>query len=83
MRHGKWARKLRPIASLALLGAVTSGCGVSDGDHYGGGGYYGSPGRYSSYHRGDGHRRSSQPRVEKWSQQRLQQHWREQARKAR
>jgi hypothetical protein len=84
MRHGKWARALRPMASLALLGAVAGGCGLPDG-YYGGGGssYYGSPSYYSGYHRRDNHHRSSQPRVEKWSQQRLQQHWREQAQKAR
>ncbi|MBD0274396.1 MAG: hypothetical protein ICV73_20985 [Acetobacteraceae bacterium] len=78
MRHGK--RALRPIASLALLGAVAGGCGLPDG-HYGGGGsgYYGSPG----YYRRDNHHRSSQPRTERWSQQRLQQHWREQAQKVR
>ncbi len=78
MRHGK--RALRPIASLALLGAVAGGCGLPDG-HYGGGGsgYYGSP----SYYRRDNHHRSSQPRTERWSQQRLQQHWREQAQKVR
>jgi hypothetical protein len=85
MRHGMRARALRPVAFLALLGAVAGGCGLPDGHYGGGSGYYGSPSYHSSsYHRRwDSHRRSSEPRVERWSQQRLQQHWREQAQKAR
>ncbi len=83
MRHGNWARALRPVASLALLGAVAGGCGLPDGHYGGGSGYYGSPSYYSGYRHKDSHRRSSEPCVERWSQQRLQQHWREQAQKVR
>jgi hypothetical protein len=85
MRHETRARALGPIGSLALLGAVASGCGLPDGYYGGGGGsgYYGSPSYYSSYYRSDSHKHSSSPRTQNWSQQRLQQHWREQAQKVR
>ena len=62
------------------------------GGYYGGGpGYYGSP-YYGGYGYGGYNRfgprgyhggAPSQPRVQNWSQQRLQQHWLEQARRAR
>ncbi len=89
MRHRNWERALRPVASLALLGAVAGGCDLPAGHYGGGSGYYGSSSYYSSpsYYSGHRHRgshgRSSQPRTENWSQQRLQQHWREQAQKVR
>jgi hypothetical protein len=78
-------RMPRPVPVLATLGTVLAGCGLplSDGYHGGGSSYYSSP---SYYHRPYSHYRSSEshkPRTENWSQQRLQQHWLNQAQRAR
>ena len=82
----KRVRALGPVFALAAVGAAMGGCGLPDGyyggrDHYGSPGYYGSPSYYRSHRHNDGHR--SSPRTENWSQQRLQQHWLNQARQAR
>ena len=103
MRRTKWARALRPIPILAVLGVALAGCGGGlgsgryGGGYYGGGpGYYGSPyyggygaGPFGGYNRyraprgyyGGGY--GGAPRRENWSQDRLRQHWMEQARRAR
>ncbi|GAA0595550.1 hypothetical protein GCM10009416_37360 [Craurococcus roseus] len=80
-------RTPRPVPVLAALGMALTGCGLppSDGPYsYGGGsGHYSSPGYhhrpYSHHRRSESHK----PRTENWSQQRLQQHWQNQAARAR
>jgi hypothetical protein len=70
-----WALHWLPM--LAILGTILSGCGLPSNGYYGGGSsYYSSPSYYRS-HRHDKHR------TEKWSQQRLQQHWLKQAQRPR
>lgn len=75
------------------------GGGYGGGYYGGGPGYYGSPysgygGGYGGYDRygsrgygygrgGDGYYGRSQPRTQNWSQERLQQHWIDQSRRAR
>ena len=75
---------LRPVPVLAASGVVLADCNLPPYPDYGGGGgtYYSPP----SYHSSRSHHRRSeshQPRTENWSQQRLQQHWQNQARQAR
>jgi hypothetical protein len=76
-----WALHLLPM--LAILGTILGGCGLPSNGYYGGGSnYYGS----SSYYRSPSYYRShrhDKHRTEKWSQQRLQQHWLEQAQRPR
>ena len=85
MRRTKWTRALRPIPILAVLGAALGGCGSDVGPaRYGGGYYGGGPGYYGSpYYGGGGYGDGGSPRRENWSQDRLRQHWIDQARGAR
>jgi len=68
---------LRPAWALVALGAVLSGCGLSEYPYGYPGGYSYNPSYNSpAYYRGHHHSRpSSQPRVERWSQDQLRQHW--------
>ncbi len=82
---------MRPALALAALGAALSGCGLpqygygrSDSYSYGSPSYYSSPSYYRSHHRSENHHRpSSQPRSDNNTQQRLQQHWINQAQRPR
>ncbi len=83
MRHEKRVRALRLVPVMAALGTILTGCGLpSDGRYGGGSNHYGSPGYYrpSSHHRSGGHHK---PRTENWSQERLRQHWLNQAQRPR
>ncbi len=75
-------RTLRPVPVLAALGAVLTGCGLppSDGYYGGGSGYYGSPGYYRSHRSSEHHRSRAETSTQ---QQRLQQHWQNQAQRPR
>jgi hypothetical protein len=93
-----WAKALRrPLPMLAVLGVALGACGGDARPGYygsgypGGPGYYGSPyyggygggyGRYygSRGYYGGGH---SGRRTETWSQERLRQHWLNQAQRPR
>ena len=84
--HGMRRRVLlRPALVLAALGAALSGCGLPEHGYGRPGGYsYGSPGYHRSHYRGESHKRaSSQTRTENWSQERLRQHWLNQAPRSR
>ncbi len=88
MPREKRVRALRLVPVLAALGLNLAGCGLPPDGLHGGGGQYSSPGYYGSpsYCRPPGHHRSSEhhkPRTENWSQQRLQQHWLDQAQRLR
>ena len=76
-------RALRPALVVAAFGATLAGCNLPPSSgHHGGGGYHRSSSYYSApshYRRSEHHR----PRTENWSQQRLQQHWLNQAQRAR
>ena len=56
MRRTRWAKALRPIPVLAVLGAALGGCGgdARPGRYYGGGYYGGGPGYYGSPYYGYG-----------------------------
>lgn len=87
-------RAVRPALVVVALGAALSGCGLPQDGYgrpnpysYSSPGYYSSPSYYSSHrnhHRSESHHRpSSQPRTENSTQQRLQQHWINQAQRPR
>jgi hypothetical protein len=57
MARRRWAKALRPIPVLAVLGAALTGCGgdARPNRYYGGGYYGGSPGYYGSPYYGGGY----------------------------
>ncbi|CAA9273274.1 MAG: hypothetical protein AVDCRST_MAG08-3323 [uncultured Acetobacteraceae bacterium] len=84
-------RAARPALVVVALGAALSGCGLPEGGYgqsapyssYSSPTYYHPPSHYRSHRSENHHRSSSQPRTENWSQQRLQQHWVNQAQRPR
>lgn len=98
MAHGARGRPAARLALvLATLGAALSGCGLPEGgyapgaphsysspSYYNSPGYHSSPGYYRGHHRSENHHRPPpQPRTENSTQQRLQQHWLNQAQRPR
>lgn len=80
-REKRTVLRLAPVS--AALATVLAGCGLPPDGYHGGGGnhHYGS----SGYHRPPirRHREYRKPRTESWSQQRLRQHWLDQAQRPR
>jgi hypothetical protein len=91
-RHEAWARRLRPIPLLAAVGVVLGGCVCCGPQHYGDDGRRPGFGRTAASEselirahvpRGSQGWAPLQPRAETGTQERLRQHWIEQAQRPR